>query len=326
MSAANNSVNTIDVSIIQALNEKLSNPVDTNVSLAGISNWRVGGNVKALVQPSSEEEIIALRKFIVEHQLPSLVIGNTTNLLFTDENIDAIAIQIGNKFSAIRQEGNTIIVQAGAWVPKLARFALQAGLAGIEHTCGIPGTLGGLVVMNGGSQRKGIGDNIRYVKTVDVDGKAKTYSKEQCEFSYRSSIFQSLDEVITEVGLQLTPSQNKKLMHSEMLSILRSRSQKFPRKMPNCGSVFVSNPAMYEQYGPPGKVIEECGLKGLKKGGAWVSQNHANFIVNSNNATAEDILYLINTVRDTVHKETGYLMKVEPKFVDARGQIFEIGE
>lgn len=319
-------MSVIDGSIIEALNKKLSKPVSTNVSLAAISNWRVGGKARALVQPSSEEEIVALRKFIAKHQLPFLIIGNTTNLLFTDKDIDAVVIQIGSAFSEVKRSGNTLVAQAGVWVPKLARFALQAGLTGIEHTCGIPGTLGGLVVMNGGSQRKGIGDNITYVKTVDVDGKAKTYSKEQCEFSYRSSIFQSLDEVITEVGLQLTPSQNKKLMHSEMLSILRSRSQKFPRKMPNCGSVFVSNPAMYEQYGPPGKVIEECGLKGLKKGGALVSKNHANFIVNTNNATAEDVLYLINTVRDTVHKETGYLMKVEPKFVDARGQIFEIGE
>lgn len=319
-------MSVIDGSIIEALNKKLSKPVSTNVSLAAISNWRVGGKARALVQPSSEEEIVALRKFIAKHQLPFLIIGNTTNLLFTDKDIDAVVIQIGSAFSEVKRSGNTLVAQAGVWMPKLARFALQAGLTGIEHTCGIPGTLGGLVVMNGGSQRKGIGDNITYVKTVDVDGKAKTYSKEQCEFSYRSSIFQSLDEVITEVGLQLTPSQNKKLMHSEMLSILRSRSQKFPRKMPNCGSVFVSNPAMYEQYGPPGKVIEECGLKGLKKGGALVSKNHANFIVNTNNATAEDVLYLINTVRDTVHKETGYLMKVEPKFVDARGQIFEIGE
>lgn len=317
-------MSALDGSVIEALNQKLSKPVFTNVSLAAISNWRVGGNARVLVQPSSDEEIVALRKFIAKHQLPFLIIGNTTNLLFTDADIDAVVIQIGSAFSEVKRSGNTLVAQAGVWVPKLARFALQAGLTGIEHTCGIPGTLGGLVVMNGGSQRKGIGDNITYVKTVDVDGKAKTYSKEQCEFSYRSSIFQSLGEVIIEVGLQLTPSQNKKLMHSEMLSILQSRSQKFPRKMPNCGSVFVSNPAMYEQYGPPGKVIEECGLKGLKKGGAWVSQNHANFIVNSNNATAEDILYLINTVRDTVHKETGYLMKVEPKFVDACGIVKEI--
>lgn len=317
-------MNIINRTIIQALNEKLPKAVETDVSLAAISNWRVGGKVKALVRPSSEEEIVALRIYVTTHQLPFLVIGNTTNLLFTDENIDAIAIQIGNKFSEIRQEDNTIIAQAGVWVPKLARFALQTGLAGIEHVCGIPGTLGGLVVMNGGSQRKGIGNNITYVKTIDAGGKVKTYSQEQCEFSYRSSIFQGLDEIIVEVGLQLEPTQNKKLMHAEMLSILRSRSQKFPRKMPNCGSVFVSNPAMYEQYGPPGKVIEECGLKGLKKGGAWVSHNHANFIVNDGKATAEDVLFLINTIREKAYEETGYLMKVEPKFVDVLGEVKEI--
>lgn len=317
-------MSAFDGSVIEALNQKLSKPVSTNVSLADICNWRVGGNARVLVQPSSEEEIVALRKFIVKHQLPFLIIGNTTNLLFTDEDIDAVVIQIGSAFSAVKQDGNILVAQAGVWAPKLARCALQAELSGIEHTCGIPGTLGGLVVMNGGSQRKGIGDNVTYVKTVDADGNAKIYSKEQCEFSYRSSIFQGLDEIIIEVGLQLKPSESKKLMHAEILSILRSRSKKFPRKAPNCGSVFVSNPAMYEQYGPPGKVIEQCGLKGLVKGGAQVSPNHANFIVNKGDATAADILYLINTVRDTVHKETGYLMKVEPKFVDAYGKVKEI--
>lgn len=295
-----------------------------DVSLKEISRWKIGGIAQVVLTPKSVHELQSILSKVNGWQLPYVVIAGTSNLLFDSNGLDAIAIQIGSALSQVSIHNFEIVAEAGIWVPCLARKAMQAGLTGLEHTCGIPGTLGGLVYMNGGSQRKGIGDNITYVKTVDVDGKAKTYSKEQCEFSYRSSIFQSLDEVITEVGLQLTPSQNKKLMHSEMLSILRSRSQKFPRKMPNCGSVFVSNPAMYEQYGPPGKVIEECGLKGLKKGGAWVSQNHANFIVNSNNATAEDILYLINTVRDTVHKETGYLMKVEPKFVNAHGNVKEI--
>lgn len=317
-------MSVVNVSIIQALNEKLSLPVKTNLSLAAISNWRVGGHAKVLVQPNSEEEIIAVRKLLTEHELPFLIIGNTTNLLFADEGIKAVLLQIGSCFSAVRQEGITLVAQAGIWVPKLARIALQAGLTGIEHTCGIPGTLGGLVVMNGGSQRKGIGDNILYVKTIDAKGNIKNYNKEQCNFSYRSSLFQHLDEIIVEVGLQLKAVSNKKMIHTEMLSILRSRSKKFPRKMPNCGSVFVSNPAMYEQYGSPGAVIEKCGLKGLKKGGAEISQNHANFIVNKGSATAEDILYLINIIRNKVYDDTGYLMKVEPKFVSVNGKIKDI--
>ena len=307
--------------ITQDLDEKLSQPVLTDVSLAAISSWRVGGRAKALLQPNSVEEIIAIREFLTGHDLPFLVIGNTTNLLFTDVNIDAVLVQISSGFSTTRQDGNTIVAQAGVWVPKLARFALQAGLRGIEHTCGIPGTLGGLVVMNGGSQRKGIGDNIAYVKAVDASGNIKTYKKEQCEFGYRSSIFQRLDEIIIEVGLQLEPSLNRKAMHAEILSILRSRSKKFPRKTPNCGSVFVSNPAMYKQYGPPGMVIESCGLKGISKGRAQVCPRHANFIVNNGGATAADILSLINLIRDEVFEKTGYMMQVEAKYVDSNGVI-----
>src|SRR5690606_19518457 len=101
-------------------------------------------------------------------------------------------------------EGEAITAQAGVWVPALARKAMQFGLTGLEHVCGIPGTIGGLVVMNGGSQRKCIGENIAYVKTVDKKGQIKFYSNEQCKFSYRRTIFQELDDVIVEVGLKLT--------------------------------------------------------------------------------------------------------------------------
>ncbi|MBV2209762.1 MAG: UDP-N-acetylmuramate dehydrogenase [Thermomonas sp.] len=299
-------------------------PVQSNVPLTAVSSWRVGGRAKILVKPQTEEEVIALRKYISKHQLPSLIIGNTTNLLFADCNIDAIFMQIGSGFSQVKLSGSTILAKAGVWVPKLARLALQAGLTGIEHTCGIPGTLGGLVVMNGGSQRKGIGDSIVYVKTIDANGNTKIYSREECRFDYRSSIFQKLDEVIVEVKLQLESVANKKIMHNEMLAILRSRSAKFPRKIPNCGSVFVSNPAIYKQSGAPGKVIEECGLKGVIKGGAQISKDHANFIVNTGTATASDILYLIHVVRNEVYKKTGCIMKVEPKYIDRFGNIQEI--
>ncbi|GEN29660.1 UDP-N-acetylenolpyruvoylglucosamine reductase 1 [Halovibrio variabilis] len=317
-------MNPVTSSAIEALKNIKKLQVQTGVSLAEFSNWKVGGRATVLVRPTSVEETLALRKFISENQLPSLVIGNTTNLLFTDEDIDAVFIKIGSDFSKVELDGNIITAQAGVWAPKLARFAMQGGLAGIEHTCGIPGTLGGLVVMNGGSQRKGIGDNITYVKTAGTEGKIKKYNNEQCQFGYRSSIFQELDEVILEVGLELAPTISKKTMHAEMLSILRSRSKKFPRKLPNCGSVFVSNPAMYKQYGPPGKVIEESGLKGLNIGGAQISPEHANFIVNIGSATAKDILELINMMREEVYEKTGYLMEVEPKHVNACGEIKRI--
>lgn len=298
--------------------------VHTDVCLADISNWKVGGRAAIIVQPSNVGQIIALRKRLTQQNSPSFIIGNTTNLLFTDEDINAVLVQLGTAFSVAVIEGGFVKAQAGLWVPKLARLALQNGLGGIEHTCGIPGTLGGLVVMNGGSQRKGIGDHVVYVKTIDANGQSKKYTNEACQFAYRRSIFQHLDEMIVEVGLKLDRTASKQEMHAEMLAILRSRSEKFPRKLPNCGSVFVSNPTMYEQYGPPGKVIEACGLKGLQRGKAQISTEHANFIVNNGGATAADILYLINYVRDTVLEKTGYLMKVEAKLVNSAGAILEI--
>lgn len=310
--------------IVELMQDIKGLKIQTNVSLKKFSNWKVGGVAKIVVAPKNLEEIIELKTCLNKYKLKNLVIGNTTNLLFTDQNIQAVLVNINQSYSGVNIEGNTIKAQSGIWVPRLARVAQQAGLSGIEHICGIPGTLGGLVVMNGGSQRKGIGEHVSYVKTVDKFGVLKEYTQKDCQFSYRTSIFQELEETIVEVGLQLKPTVNKSLMHKEMLSILKSRSKKFPRKQPNCGSVFISNPAMYEQYGPPGKVIEECGLKGLCKGGAQVSYEHANFIVNNNNASANDILFLIQYIRDIVYKKTGYLMQVEAKFVNESCKVVSI--
>lgn len=314
----------INKSITYSLSNISGLQVETGISLSEISNWKVGGKATVLLKPTNITQIIQLKKLLEEYNISNLVIGNTTNLLFSDEGVDAVLIQIGNCYSNVSIDDCKITAQAGVWVPKLARLAQQAGLTGIEHVCGIPGTLAGLVVMNGGSQRKGIGDNISYVKTVDERGIINEYSNEDCLFGYRSSIFQTLNETIIEVGLKLSTAPDKKRVHAEMLSILRSRSKKFPRRLPSCGSVFVSDPAMYEKYGPPGRVIEDCGLKGLRKGGAQVSQSHANFIVNNGGATAKDILYLIDFIRDKVFVRTGYLMKVEAKFVCSNGVVKEI--
>lgn len=319
-----NNAHKLRLDLIEQLNSKFASIAEKNINLTAISQWRVGGKAALIVSPKTKQQIIDLRKYLHTYQLPYLVIGNTTNLLFTDEDINAVFIHIGSNFSKAVIRGTELDVQAGIWVPKLARLSMRAGLTGLEHTCGIPGTLGGLIVMNGGSQRKGIGSSVTLVRTVDEEGVIKTYQKEECKFSYRSSVFQKKKEMILSIKLKLEKAESKSAVRKEMLSILRDRNKKFPRKMPNCGSVFVSNPAMYKKYGPPGKIIEESGLKGLRKGGAEVSLEHANFIVNHGNAKATDILYLINKIRSTVFLETGYLMAVETKFVDKLGRIRDI--
>lgn len=298
--------------------------VQCNVPLRSISRWRIGGHADLMVSPRSVNELARLRSWLHANGIPSVVIGATSNLLFADEGLRAVVIRIGEGLSSVSIQGTRISAEAGTWVPGLARRAMMAGLEGIEHTCGIPGTIGGLVCMNGGSQRKGIGTHVRSVISVDAEGGLTERNQAECGFAYRTSIYQSGSEVIASVELELAAGGERTSQRREMLEILRSRRSKFPQKLPNCGSVFVSNPAMYAQYGPPGQVIEDQGLKGHSIGGAYVAPEHANFIINDGSATAKDVLSLIALVKDTVASATGYHMAVEARYVSTSGMIEEI--
>lgn len=295
-----------------------------DVPLSKISRWKVGGQADLIVSPRNTEELSRLRRWLYERQLPSVTIGATSNLLFADEGLRAIAIQITSNFAPITISETNIIAGPGFWVPLLARKAHKAQLAGIEHTCGIPGTLGGLVCMNGGSQRKGIGEVVTFVRSVDDRGLVVGRTQQECGFAYRTSIFQKNNEIVAEIHLRLGRTIDLVEQRRLMLSILRERRRKFPQKAPNCGSVFVSNPAMYADYGPPGKIIEQAGFKGFQIGGAQVTVQHANFINNTGGAKASDILKLINLIRDKVESITGYRMVVEARFVSEDGICSEI--
>lgn len=307
--------------IANDLRRQFRGAVQTDVSLRDISRWRIGGRADILISPRSLNELSEMRAWIHERDLQSLVIGATSNLLFSDDGLRAIAIQIGRGLSSTAIDGRAVVAGPGVWVPGLARTVLLAGLTGIEHTCGIPGTLGGLVCMNGGSQRKGIGDHVAWVRSVDAAGTQIIRQRADCAFAYRTSAFLFNNEVICEVGLTLEVTASQNAQRREMLEILGDRRRKFPNKMPNCGSVFVSNPAMYADYGPPGRVIENAGLKGLRMGDAQVSPIHANFVINLGNATAKDTLELIRHVRNKAYEATGYLMESEVRFVSPDGSI-----
>lgn len=295
--------------------------VKKNVSLAAISRWRIGGTADVIVEPSSVAELCSLRAFIAQEGLPSVVIGDTSNLLFSDEGLRAVCIRLGSRMSSVHIENNIVHAQAGVWVPFLARKIMLAGLTGAEHTCGIPGTLGGLICMNGGSQRKDIGSSVFTIDSVDAVGNIHQRDAEQCEFYYRSSVYQSNGEVIASAKLVFFPGDKQKVRH-RMLNILAERNRKFPRKMPNCGSVFKSNPAMYEDVGPPGAVIEKLGFKGLRIGDALIAPCHANFFVNTGKASSEDMLNLIEKIFSMVFLETGYSMEAEIIYVRQDGKIF----
>jgi UDP-N-acetylmuramate dehydrogenase len=288
--------------------------------LADHNSWQIGGPADLLIEPETIAQVARVVSFARRHEIPLMVIGQGTNLLFDDFGLRGIVLKLGESLSRVEISDSSIVAEAGAWVPDLARKAMLAGLAGLEHTIGIPGTLGGLVLMNGGSQRKGIGENVRRVWVVDQDGKQLELNRDECAFAYRRSALQGSGAVVVKVELECE-RQEPRNIRQMMLEDLRERRRKFPRKQPNCGSVFLSTSEMHASVGPPGKVIEDAGLKGARIGKAEVSHQHANFIVNLGGATSEEVLSLIAHIRKVVHERIGFELCCEVRYVSPTGDI-----
>ena len=312
--------NTLTDSFIGDLEQMVPGGVSVGVTLSSISRWKIGGIADCIVKPSNSKEVSSLISYLNNSDLSYIVIGSTSNLLFSDEGLRVVAIQIGERMSDFRISGNRVWTQAGKWVPGLARNVAQASLSGIEHTAGIPGTIGGLICMNGGSQRKGIGSHIKSVTAISPTGEIKTFKREECKFEYRSSVFQDNGFIIVEAELEFSQGKKYSVIRDEMLEILRARRAKFPQRLPNCGSTFISNPDIYKKYGPPGAVIEELGFKGYRIGGAEVSRIHANFINNVGKAKASDVLQIIRKLQESVRNKTGFDMEAEVKYVSSEGK------
>jgi len=306
--------------LIKNISEQLDINISLDVSLAEISRWRIGGNALALATPSSISELQTLVRVIREHNIPLIVVGEMSNVLFDSQGFEGVIVHIGDHLAKVTRQNNRIVAEAGIKVPVLARLASEYGLSGIEHTVGIPGTLGGLIAMNGGTQRKSIADSLVSVKVMDLEGKVFDLNAIECGFSYRTSIFQRNMWAILSAELAFTPL-SVHVIQRRHIEILSSRKDRFPEDEPNCGSTFISRPELYATVGAPGKVIEEAGLKGFSIGGATVSPKHANFIVNTGGATSSDVLRLIQHIRTAVYTRTGFQLECEVRFVSCSGQI-----
>jgi UDP-N-acetylmuramate dehydrogenase len=309
---------------IAELNIINPNGVFENVDLALNSQWQIGGIANLMLCPRST---VALRKTInwfIERGISYVVIGHTTNLLFSDKGLNVPCIVINASLSNLIVNDNYVVAEAGIWVPKLARLLMLNNLTGAEHICGIPGSLGGLVCMNGGSQRKSISQSIVSVESIDITGNYIKRSRKECNFEYRQSIFQNNRDIITSVQLKLNYGIKDEIRRN-ILSILKDRRKKFPKE-PNCGSIFKSNPIMYDEIGPPGRIIERLGLKGMQVGGAQVSEKHANFFVNIGNATSTNMLQLISQVNSLVLENTGWRLDAEVLYLCESGKLMSADE
>lgn len=300
--------------------ERLQNFNIQSMPLSSLSRWEVGKSCASVFVPSDIKSLIALLQATSSYDIPILLIGNGTNILFDDKGVSALIIKIGTNLSTFELDENIICADSGVWVPKFAANVARLGFTGIEHAIGIPGTLGGLICMNGGSQQKNISEFLIKVSAVNKQGNIKSFTKAECDFSYRYSVFQKSDWIITNASFQF-PKAQYSLSRKEMLTILRSRRKKFPLKQANCGSVFKSNPQMYSDFGSPGQIIENLGFKNKIIGNARVSPAHANFIINDGNASSEDILNLINSIYSSVKEKYNYKLEPEVLYVTPKGEM-----
>ncbi|MDX2480742.1 MAG: UDP-N-acetylmuramate dehydrogenase [Desulfuromusa sp.] len=305
---------------LEKLAEKEIGNVVCDELLSRHNSWKIGGSADLFVEPENSNQIAEILRFTAAYEIPIVIIGQGTNLLFDDAGVRGVVLKIGERMADIQISGSTIVAGGGTWVPKLARMSMQSGLSGLEHCIGIPGTVGGLVMMNGGSQRRGIGENVVNVSIVDKAGRSKQLTRSECDFSYRNSALQGTGCVVVSVELNCSAGEVKKIRR-EMVQDLCLRRHKFPRKLPNCGSVFLSSTEMHTTVGPPGQVIEAAGLKGLRVGQAEISQQHANFIVNLGGASSTDVLLLIARIRQIVQEKTAFDLCCEVRYVSPQGNI-----
>ncbi len=280
-----------------------------NEAMKSHTSMRVGGSVAAFVDVPGEEALAALLAFLARHALPHVVIGNGSNLIVADEGYRGVVLHIGEGLCAIQDEPDGITAQAGATLAAIAKRALDRGLTGLEFAGGIPGTLGGAVAMNAGAYGREMKDVVLTTRCLDQFGNAVVLGGLDHDFGYRHSRVQSDDLVVVSSRLGLEPG-DAAAIGEMMRDLARRRADKQPLHQPSAGSTF-KRPVGYFS----GQLIENCGLKGMRVGGAQVSEKHAGFIVNTGDATASDVVALVRMIREKVHAETGVLLEPEVKLL-----------
>lgn len=281
--------------------------VKENEPMSVHTSWQVGGPADYYLLPADEAELREIVRLGKKKGLPLFVFGNGTNLLVRDGGIRGLVVHIGDPFSYIRRENNSLRAGAGTSLTLLARRAAQEGLQGLGFGGGIPGSLGGALVMNAGAFGSYIGRLAAEIRMVRFDGEAVTLGRQETEFGYRRSNLAGKG-IIVEALLELAPGDPAELQ-SEVEGYLAERRRRHPA-LPSAGSVF-RNPA----HRPAGSLIEEAGGKGLAVGLARVSQQHANFIVNPGGATAGDIERLIGEVQRLVQEKFAVELQPEVRII-----------
>ncbi len=267
---------------------------------------KVGGPADFYIEPADKSDVITIVDYFRKHHYIYIVLGRGSNVLVSDEGVRGAVINVENALSDLRLEKNIVYAEAGVRLTKFVDFCIQNELAGVEMLAGIPGTIGGAVVMNAGAHGGEIAD---YLVDVEVlrDGNPQRVRKEKAAFAYRRSGF--TQDVVLGASFRL-PHGNKEQLSAKRRALVLQRNTTQPLELPNLGSMF-KNPVNTFAA----KLIEQANLKGKRVGDAQISEKHANFIVNLGKARAEDVLKLIDLIKRTVYQNSGLMLELEIQLV-----------
>ncbi|MEH2065836.1 MAG: UDP-N-acetylmuramate dehydrogenase [Nostoc sp.] len=285
--------------------------IKSQASLSAFTSYRVGGAADLYVSPRNLEALQASLKYAKERDLKVTTLGAGSNLLVSDGGISGLVIATRHlRFSNFDPQTGQLTVAAGESIPSLAWAAAELGWEGLEWAVGIPGTAGGAVVMNAGAHNSCIADMLVSAQVLSPDGTLETITPEQLGYSYRTSLLQGGDRIVTQATLQLAPGADPAKVVAITKEHKKHRLSTQPYNFPSCGSVF-RNPKPYSA----GWLIEQTGLKGYQIGGAQVALLHANFIVNRGGAKASDIFCLIRHIQHQVQERWSINLEPEVKML-----------
>lgn len=285
-----------------------SSRIKENVSMKRYTTFKTGGTAKILVTPENTKELADVVKFFNEYGCGYFLLGNGSNVLVSDNGLSAPVIHISKALSSIDVFDNIITVRAGASLAAAAAAALENSLTGLEFAAGIPGSFGGAIMMNAGAYGGEMKDVVEAVSFIDPSGEQHIASNEEMEFSYRKSALSDTGCIVTGGTIKLEKGKREEIS-AKMADLAKRRREKQPLEFPSAGSTFKRPVGNYA-----GTLIENAGLKGYTIGGAQVSTKHAGFIINTGTATTDDILRLIEHVKETVYKDSGILLEEEVKY------------
>ena len=296
--------------IINEIKNNKIGKVLENIYMKNYTTYKIGGKVRLMVYPKDVDSLIKLMTIIQRENIDYKIVGEGSNIIFSDKDYNGIIIKLDN-LNNLKINDTIITVGAGYNLMRLAIKLSREGLAGLDFATGIPGSVGGAVYMNAGAYKSDMGYIVSAIKVLTPDLEVKIMYNNDLEFKYRTSFLQKNPGYICLEATIVLRKGNKDLIKEIVEDRKQRRLMSQPLEYPSAGSVFRNPEGDYA-----GRLIEECGLKGKELGGAMVSQKHANFIINYNNASASDVKDLITLVKDEVYRKFGIELKVKQEFVN----------